>query len=152
MYEDEGGFFADDKNLDDLRWFIYPKECAEWLKEGKDHVPGTYSMHLIGGIRPLGYFSNPTINNKIFEANVVTEVLTNDIDKEKEFYLEIKLSAEDVLAHEPDLTPLLTMAAARGLQTRNGLGMNLDQAVIAFGKAVPGALGMDAVRAAMRAA
>jgi hypothetical protein len=30
--------------------------------------------------------------------------------------------------------------------------MNLDQAVIAFGKAVPGALEMDAVRAAMRAA
>ncbi|EDP63543.1 shikimate 5-dehydrogenase [alpha proteobacterium BAL199] len=54
--------------------------------------------------------------------------------------------------YQPDLTPLLTMAAARGLQTRNGLGMNLDQAVIAFGKAVPGALGMDAVRAAMRAA
>lgn len=54
--------------------------------------------------------------------------------------------------YQPDATPLLTMAAARGLQTRNGLGMNLDQAVIAFGKAVPGALGMDAVRAAMRAA
>lgn len=54
--------------------------------------------------------------------------------------------------YQPDVTPLLTMAATRGLETRNGLGMNLDQAVIAFGKAVPGALGMDAVRAAMQAA
>ncbi len=54
--------------------------------------------------------------------------------------------------YQPDATPLLTMASARGLATRSGLGMNLDQAVIAFGKAVPGALEMDAVRAAMRAA
>lgn len=54
--------------------------------------------------------------------------------------------------YQPDVTPLLALAAARGLATRNGLGMNLDQAVIAFGKAVPGALDMDAVRTAMRAA
>jgi len=54
--------------------------------------------------------------------------------------------------YQPDETPLLALAAGRGLETRNGLGMNLDQAVIAFSKAVPGALGMDAVRAAMRSA
>lgn len=54
--------------------------------------------------------------------------------------------------YQPDVTSLLAAAAARRLETRNGLGMNLDQAVIAFGKAVPGALDMDAVRAAMRAA
>lgn len=56
------------------------------------------------------------------------------------------------VVYQPDVTPLLAMAAARGLETRNGLGMNLDQAVIAFGKAMPGALEIDAVRAAMRAA
>jgi len=54
--------------------------------------------------------------------------------------------------YQPDVTPLVAAATARGLATRNGLGMNLDQAVIAFGKALPGALDMDAVRAAMRAA
>lgn len=54
--------------------------------------------------------------------------------------------------YQPDVTPLLASAAARHLATRNGLGMNLDQAVIAFGKAVPGALDKDAIRAAMRAA
>jgi len=54
--------------------------------------------------------------------------------------------------YQPRETPLLALAAARGLATRDGLGMNLDQAVIAFGKALPGALSMDAVRAAMRAA
>lgn len=56
------------------------------------------------------------------------------------------------VVYQPDVTPLLAMAAARGLVVRNGLGMNLDQAVIAFGKAMPGLLGKDAVRAAMRAA
>src|SRR5690606_234682 len=54
--------------------------------------------------------------------------------------------------YQPDVTPLLAAAAGRGLLTRNGLGMNLDQAVIAFGKALPGKLDRDAVRAAMRAA
>jgi len=43
-------------------------------------------------------------------------------------------------------------SAARGLAVRDGLGMNLDQAVIAFVKANPAALDMDAVRAAMLAA
>lgn len=56
------------------------------------------------------------------------------------------------VVYQPEVTPLLAMAAARGLPSRNGLGMNLDQAVIAFCKAMPGTLDKDAVRAAMRAA
>ncbi len=54
--------------------------------------------------------------------------------------------------YQPPETPLLTAAAARGLKTRNGLGMNLDQAAIAFTKAVPGALSLEQVREAMRSA
>jgi len=54
--------------------------------------------------------------------------------------------------YNPAETPLLAAAKARGLKTLNGLGMNLDQAVIAFEKAVPGALGLGAIREAMRAA
>jgi len=38
------------------------------------------------------------------------------------------------------------------LATLNGLGMNLDQAVIAFEKANPGQLSIDAIRDAMQAA
>ncbi len=42
--------------------------------------------------------------------------------------------------YQPDVTRCSPLARrARASQTRNGLGMNLDQAVIAFGKAVPGA-------------
>ena len=55
----------------------------------------------------------------------------------------------DVIYH-PTPTPLLTAAQARGLAICDGLGMNLDQAVIAFDKALPGALSMDQIRAAMR--
>lgn len=54
------------------------------------------------------------------------------------------------IIYQPLETELLGKAAARGLKTRNGLGMNLDQAVIAFQKANPGALSIDQVRDAMR--
>jgi shikimate dehydrogenase len=54
--------------------------------------------------------------------------------------------------YQPRETPLLAAAGARGLATLDGLGMNLDQAVIAFAKAVPGALDTDRIREAMRAA
>lgn len=54
------------------------------------------------------------------------------------------------IIYQPAETPLMKLAAARELKTQNGLGMNLDQAVIAFQKANPGALSIDAVRDAMR--
>ncbi|WP_420402490.1 shikimate dehydrogenase family protein [Nisaea sp.] len=54
------------------------------------------------------------------------------------------------IIYQPLETELLSRAAQRGLKTRNGLGMNLDQAVIAFQKANPGALSIDRVRDAMR--
>lgn len=55
------------------------------------------------------------------------------------------------IIYQPRETPLLKAAAAHGLATRDGLGMNLDQAVIAWVKANPGTLDIDAVRAAMSA-
>jgi shikimate dehydrogenase len=54
--------------------------------------------------------------------------------------------------YQPRETPLLAAAKARGLAVLDGLGMNLDQAVIAFDKAVPGVLSLDQIREAMRAA
>ena len=44
------------------------------------------------------------------------------------------------IIYQPRETPLLKAAAARGLATRDGLGMNMDQAVIAWLKANPDAL------------
>ncbi len=55
------------------------------------------------------------------------------------------------IIYQPRETPLLKTAAALGLATRDGLGMNMDQAVIAWIKANPDALSLDAVRAAMSA-
>lgn len=54
--------------------------------------------------------------------------------------------------YQPRETPLLAAAKARGLATLDGLGMNLDQAVIAFDKANMGMLSLDQIREAMRAA
>ena len=44
------------------------------------------------------------------------------------------------IIYQPRETPLLNTAAALGLATRDGLGMNMDQAVIAWIKANPDAL------------
>lgn len=56
------------------------------------------------------------------------------------------------IVYQPAETPLLAAARARGLVTENGLGMNLEQAVIAFEKAVPEALSADRLRAVMSSA
>jgi shikimate dehydrogenase len=55
------------------------------------------------------------------------------------------------IIYQPAETELLRQAKAIGLVTLNGLGMNLDQAVIAFEKANPGQLSIDAIRDAMQA-
>jgi shikimate dehydrogenase len=52
------------------------------------------------------------------------------------------------IVYEPRITMLMHIAAARGLKTVGGLEMNLEQAVVAFAKAVP-AVGLDRIRAVM---
>jgi shikimate dehydrogenase len=54
------------------------------------------------------------------------------------------------IIYQPLQTPLRAAATALGLQTRNGLGMNLEQAVIAFAKANPGLLSDAKIRDVMR--
>ncbi|MGQ9370196.1 shikimate dehydrogenase family protein [Azospirillum sp. ST 5-10] len=53
------------------------------------------------------------------------------------------------IVYQPAETALLASARARGLRIANGLGMNLDQAVIAFAKACPGVLDRGALRRVM---
>lgn len=54
------------------------------------------------------------------------------------------------IIYQPLQTPLLAAAEGRGLQNRNGLGMNLEQAVIAFAKANRGLLRDSEIRDVMR--
>ena len=54
------------------------------------------------------------------------------------------------IIYQPAETELLRQAKVIGLTTLNGLGMNLDQAVIAFEKANPGLLTIDEIRDAMQ--
>jgi shikimate dehydrogenase len=56
------------------------------------------------------------------------------------------------IIYQPAETELLRQAKVIGLVTLNGLGMNLDQAVIAFEKANPGRLSIDEIRDAMQSA
>lgn len=54
------------------------------------------------------------------------------------------------IIYQPAETELLRQAKVIGLMTLNGLGMNQDQAVIAFEKANPGLLTIDEIRDAMQ--
>ena len=53
------------------------------------------------------------------------------------------------IIYDPSPSTLLTLAAGRGLQVLDGLAMNLEQAVLAFGHATPQAKGREVTRAAM---
>lgn len=39
--------------LEELRWYVHPKECASYLSQGLSSVPGTESPELLGGIQPV---------------------------------------------------------------------------------------------------
>jgi shikimate dehydrogenase len=56
------------------------------------------------------------------------------------------------IIYQPAETELLRQAKVIGLVTLNGIGMNMDQAVIAFEKANPGLLSLDEIRGAMQSA
>jgi shikimate dehydrogenase len=56
------------------------------------------------------------------------------------------------IIYQPAETELLRQAKVIGLLTSNGIGMNMDQAVIAFEKANRGLLSLDKIRGAMQSA
>ena len=39
--------------IESLRWFVYPKECAHWITEGRTVVPDTESEDVFGALRPV---------------------------------------------------------------------------------------------------
>ena len=49
---DDNEILNGDEDLENLRWYVYPKECAKILKQGLSVVPDTYSKELLGGISP----------------------------------------------------------------------------------------------------
>ena len=53
---DDDSLLSSNDELDILRWYVYPKECAQALKLGYEKVPGTESNEILGAIRPYGYF------------------------------------------------------------------------------------------------
>lgn len=53
------------------------------------------------------------------------------------------------IIYQPSPTALLALAQTRGLQTLDGSGMNLEQAVIAYGYASPAPRGVSTTRVAM---
>lgn len=52
---DENGILGTDDEMEALRWYVYPRECAKLVKEGKETIPDTFSDDILGAIRPLGH-------------------------------------------------------------------------------------------------
>ncbi len=49
---DDNQILDGDEDLEKLRWYVYPKECAKVLKQGLTVVPETYSAEISGAINP----------------------------------------------------------------------------------------------------
>ncbi len=82
-----------DDDLDILRWYVLPRECALLLTEGAVEFPDTFSKNIKGGIRPEGFFkvadyqfhkSLSTIEDSAKLAEEVSSV--NDIIMEEDNY------------------------------------------------------------------
>ena len=43
----------DDAILEELRWFVFPRECSIWLSQGLDTPPDTYGKGVLGAIKPI---------------------------------------------------------------------------------------------------
>lgn len=54
---DENDVLDSNNDLDLLRWYVYPRECASALKKGETSLPHTFDLEKIsGGLRPFGHF------------------------------------------------------------------------------------------------
>ena len=81
---DENGILGADDELEALRWYVYPRECAQLVKEGAETIPKTFSDELCGPIRPLGHFEQVEIAISDSEkaapvskqATIITDVAT----------------------------------------------------------------------------
>ena len=48
---------ANDDAIEALRWYVYPKEVAKFLAQGKYEIPGTLDRsNLVGALRPLSWY------------------------------------------------------------------------------------------------
>uniref|UniRef100_A0A7S4VQU2 tRNA(Ile)-lysidine/2-thiocytidine synthase N-terminal domain-containing protein n=1 Tax=Ditylum brightwellii TaxID=49249 RepID=A0A7S4VQU2_9STRA len=68
--------------LEKLRWYVYPQECARWLKDENvgDMPPGTMDEEILGAVRPLGFSLTPPPPLPKEDEEVVD---TMDIDSEE---------------------------------------------------------------------
>jgi selenocysteine lyase/cysteine desulfurase/tRNA(Ile)-lysidine synthase TilS/MesJ len=65
----------DDALLEELRWFVYPKECATWLTtaNGNSLPPNTDSQDILGALRPLAMHMDTEDTSKLEAPMVVAE-------------------------------------------------------------------------------
>mmetsp|Transcript_2218 Transcript_2218/g.5734 ORF Transcript_2218/g.5734 Transcript_2218/m.5734 type:complete len:1044 (+) Transcript_2218:97-3228(+) len=69
--EASGGMGDSDTALEELRWYVYPKEVAAYVAQGLEEVPGSLDRsNLLGALRPLAWYpKKPVPPQEHIEAN-----------------------------------------------------------------------------------
>ena len=66
-----------------LRWYVYPKDVAQYIQQGLEEVPGTNDRsNLLGAIRPLAWYPQELQSND----NSYAQTATNSSSKEGQTY------------------------------------------------------------------
>jgi selenocysteine lyase/cysteine desulfurase/tRNA(Ile)-lysidine synthase TilS/MesJ len=68
----------DDVLLEELRWFVYPKECAVWLTQGEVIPPETDSVDILGALKPRAV-SMPNLELSITESWLAATTLQSPV-------------------------------------------------------------------------
>ncbi len=79
----------DNDDLDLLRWYVYPRECAILLKKGEE--PDNALNNVSGGIRPMGYFEP-----EVFKFTSSLPAIIDDENYVVESAIEETLAKDDI--------------------------------------------------------
>lgn len=82
---DDSEILNGDDNLEKLRWYVYPKECAQILKKGLSVVPGTYSTVISGAIRPHGLNESTPLDSKAFYVEEPPTISVKELNENENF-------------------------------------------------------------------
>lgn len=76
---------SDNDFIERLRWFVYPKECADWISEGRTVVPETESDDILGALRPTRSIVGTDIcsENSVAPVGISPEPDTEEVETRK---------------------------------------------------------------------
>ena len=93
----------DDAILEELRWFVFPRESSIWLSQGLDTPPDTYVTGVLGAIKPVAV--SPDILDHV-DVEIMKNQLTN-VTLEQSEHRKRKADAAIVEPHRQQIAKLV---------------------------------------------